>query len=58
MAFGSKMALIVVANAILRVITEGFYDVVRGSLSIFAVSDVFDVIAGIYVHKDIDTGLI
>ena len=55
MPFESKTVLIISASVILRVITEGFYDIVRGSLSIFAVSYVFDVIAGIDVHKDIES---
>ena len=61
MAFVSKLALNVVAGVIFRVISEGFYDIwymARVSLSIFAVSYVFDVIARIYVHKDVEQRLI
>ena len=45
MPVGSKMALIVFGSVILRVVTECFYDIIRSSLSIFAVSHAFDIIA-------------
>ena len=47
MPAGTKMALILIifGNVFLRVIAERFYDIIRSSFSIFAVSHAFDVIA-------------